>query len=205
LLGDEAADGPNRSLPRPGIPFPPGQGAFYLGEKLTEVPGQQLQQYNRSPQEFPTSLEQNANIVELKIPYTALGVHPGQTIQVSVVATTGVTNAPPELNSMPIDITGGIAGALSQENGKTIIEPIEVELATGSFELQVEKMEAAQILVSWFSVPGKKYRLQWTSDLAKSFENVPGIPMPIAAQDYELSFPIAADSNAVFLRALEVP
>ncbi|MGV3772350.1 MAG: metallophosphoesterase [Verrucomicrobiales bacterium] len=205
ILGDEAADGPSRSFLRHGMPMAVGQGAYYLGAQIASVPGQQLQQYNRSPQEIPYPFEQNANFIEVKIPYTSLGFYPGQTIQVAVVASTGFTLAPPDLQAIPLDTSGGIAGSITVENEMTIIEPIEVQLATGDFELQAERVDNGEIRLFWFSIPGKKYQIQVAETVTSSFTNLASDPETITATGYEVSSTIRANETARFFRVVEIP
>src|SRR5690606_3425433 len=91
ILGDEYGDRVSRSLLRPGQEIASGQGAFFLRAGLPEVAGQRLQQYNRSPQEIPFNLEQNASLVELAIPFESLGgLEPGAHLRIAVLV--GMTN-----------------------------------------------------------------------------------------------------------------
>ena len=91
LLGDEYADGQDRFFQRPGLDLEVGQGVFRLDAGFSDVPGVRLQQFNRSPQilepapqlRFP---EQNANFIEIAIPFDQLGgLRPGDIIQIAAV------------------------------------------------------------------------------------------------------------------------
>jgi hypothetical protein len=91
LLGDEYADGQARHFARPGLNMNVGQGVFRLDTNFSDVAGVRLQQFNRSPQvlEPPPQLrfpEQNANFIEVAIPYDQLGgLRPGDTVKIAAV------------------------------------------------------------------------------------------------------------------------
>ncbi len=85
ILGDELADTTFRSWQRPGQSLNTGQGAFRLNGSLDEI-GAQIQQFNRSPQTGSVALEQNADFIEISIPYSGLGgLRPGDVIKLGAV------------------------------------------------------------------------------------------------------------------------
>lgn len=86
ILGDEYADGTTNSFSRPGLGFDVGQGIFQLGPGLSAVVGARLQQFNRSPESGAAPGEQNADLIEIAIPFAALGnARPGDVIKIGAV------------------------------------------------------------------------------------------------------------------------
>ncbi len=99
VLGDEYADGQFRSFLRTNIvahPLGPptvrtnfaldiGQGVFRLDPTFSDVPGARVQQFNRSPQSGTASNEQNADLISVAIPLSALGLHAGETVKLGAV------------------------------------------------------------------------------------------------------------------------
>jgi predicted phosphodiesterase len=129
ILGDEMADGTYRSFTPANASVNTGQGIFYLTPELPEVLGARLQQFNRSPQVTAVPVEQNADYIELSIPFDALnGVHPGDTIRVGVVV--GLTNVDTSVLAQTREIdSGGICHSLLTNSGITYLEGITVQLA----------------------------------------------------------------------------
>ena len=93
VLGDEFADHSTLEWTRSGIGPTGPQGIFQTGSSWTPVPGSRIQQFDLNPQVTPTSManthlkEQDANFVEIAIPWEALpGIFPGSTIRVAVIS-----------------------------------------------------------------------------------------------------------------------
>jgi hypothetical protein len=82
VLGDEFGDGGFTTFMRAGGTNNTGQGAFYLTNGLALVPGQRLAQFNRSPQSAPVLYEQNADFIELALPYGRCLMQPSVCIPV---------------------------------------------------------------------------------------------------------------------------
>jgi predicted phosphodiesterase len=86
ILGDEYGDGQYRSFARPYLALNIGQGVFHLQEDLPNVMGVRVQQFNRSPQLGPVYGEQDADFIEIAIPFSELGgLQPGDTIKIGAV------------------------------------------------------------------------------------------------------------------------
>jgi len=86
ILGDELADGTSRSFTRTGLGLDIGQGVFGLSAGLAGVTGAQIQQFNRSPETLAEPGERNADLIEVAIPFAALGgVQPGDVIKVAAI------------------------------------------------------------------------------------------------------------------------
>jgi 3',5'-cyclic AMP phosphodiesterase CpdA len=130
VLGDEFADNHSRTFTRAGQTNTTGQGAFYLVEGLPAVTGQRLSQFNRSPQVHIVSFEQNADHIEVALPYDALGgLKPGDIVRVGAVTALGGVNTDPGVQSRAID-SGGIGYSTRQKGDMTFLEGIEVQLAS---------------------------------------------------------------------------
>ena len=88
ILGDEYGDGQFRKFarPNPGL-LDIGQGIFRLDAGITDISNTRLQQYNRSPQATGVGYEQDANLIELCIPFSSLGgLQPtGQVIKIGAI------------------------------------------------------------------------------------------------------------------------
>jgi len=86
ILGAELADGTSRSFTRTGLGLDIGQGVFGLSAGLAGVTGAQIQQFNRSPETLAEPGERNADLIEVAIPFAALGgVQPGDVIKVAAI------------------------------------------------------------------------------------------------------------------------
>jgi hypothetical protein len=139
LLGDEYADGQDRSFMRPGQAFPFGQGVFRLDPGFTDVAGVRLQQFNGSPQQanlfgYSTNFntnpfrERNADFMEVAIPLAQLGgLQPGDTIRIAaVVGLVGCdTNA--QTRELDTGFLGSSMGGSGQSN--VVLGAISVRLA----------------------------------------------------------------------------
>ena len=93
VLGDELPITPPWSGLALGLGPTGPQGIFQAGSTWTPVPGSRIQQFDLNPQVTPTSManthlkEQDANFVEIAIPWEALpGIFPGSTMWVAVIS-----------------------------------------------------------------------------------------------------------------------
>jgi hypothetical protein len=120
IFGDEFADGQFRNFTRPGVPLNVGQGVFRLDQGFSDIAGVRLQQFNRSPQalgpyEGPYP-EQNANFIEVAIPYSELGgLQPGDTIKIAAVV--GLGNY--DTNAQTREIDTGFLGSSMNGSGQS--------------------------------------------------------------------------------------
>jgi hypothetical protein len=129
VLGDEFGDAPARDFLRTGQSISTGQGAFYLTNGLSALAGQRLAQFNHSPQDFTAWYEQNADLIELAIPYAALGgLKPGDLIKVGVVTALRTIDTNSNTQTRQLD-TGGIGYVVRTAPGGTLLEGVEVRLA----------------------------------------------------------------------------
>jgi hypothetical protein len=135
IVGDETADGTFPRFTRSNTVFETGQGVFFLSNSFPAMSGARIQQYNRSPQTTNAPghqgfrSEQNADFIEISIPFSALGgLRPHHTIKVAVV--TG--GALIESNSqVRVFDTSGV-GRLSGSGTNSIsVEPVLVQLSEG--------------------------------------------------------------------------
>ncbi len=128
VLGDEHADFMTRSFLRTGAVINVGQGAFFLQPGLPEVAGQKLQQFARSPQLAMNLWEQNANYIDLAIPWAAFGGwSPTDRLQVAaVVGLAGTNAAAPEID---LDV-GGVAASFQKSGETWWLEALEFQLAS---------------------------------------------------------------------------
>jgi hypothetical protein len=133
LLGDEYADGQDRSFARPGLDLHVGQGVFRLDPSFSDVSGVRLQQFNRSPQvlEPPLQLrypEQNANFIEVAIPFDQLGgLRPGNTIKLAAVAGLGGYDANAQARELDTSFLG--ASMLGAGQSNVVLGAVSVRLA----------------------------------------------------------------------------
>ncbi len=133
LLGDEYADGQDRQFVRPGLGLNVGQGVFRLDSSFSDVNGIRLQQFNRSPQVLgpPRQLlypEQNANFIEVAIPFDRLGgLRPGDTIQVAAAVGLGGYDT----NAQTRELDTGFLGSSMTGSGQSnvVLGGVSVRLA----------------------------------------------------------------------------
>jgi len=138
ILGDEFGDYLYRSFVRPPFiivptntppPINTGQGAFYLSGALPEVPGQHLAQFNRSPQDLPVSYEQNADLIEVSIPYASLGgLKPGDLIRVGAIVALKGIDPSPLIETRQLDL-GGLGFQIVSNASRILLEGIPIRLA----------------------------------------------------------------------------
>jgi hypothetical protein len=87
VLGDEYGDGPIPSFPLEDAGVDAGQGVFWLQAGFPEVPGAQVQQFDRSPQADPVPEESRADFCIVSIPRAVMGpFSPGSVLQLGAVA-----------------------------------------------------------------------------------------------------------------------
>lgn len=143
LLGDEKADGQFRSFARPSLARNIGQGVFRLGANLTDVTGARVQQFNLSPQPVSegahqgAGAEQNADFIELAIPYAALGgLHPGDGIKIGAVVGGAMLNT----NSQTRELDRGFLGMALHGSGTNLtkLEGLTVQLADYPADLDTD-------------------------------------------------------------------
>lgn len=131
ILGDEFADTQTRSFERDALPLNIGQGVFRLDRKIQDVPSVRLQQFNRSPQLSSVPNEQNANMIEIAIPYEALGgLRPGDTVRIGAVVA-GVSfdvNLTQQSRQLDVGFLGSGFTGTGMESG--VLTGIDVLLAT---------------------------------------------------------------------------
>lgn len=131
ILGDEFADAQARSFERDTLSMNIGQGVFRLDRQIQDVPGVRFQQFNRSPQQNGVPNEQNANFIEIAIPYEELGgLQPGDTIRIGAVVAGATFDVNPTEQSRQLDV--GFLGSSFTGNGMEpgVLRGISVQLAT---------------------------------------------------------------------------
>ncbi len=136
IVGDETADGTFPRFSRPNTVFETGQGVFFLSNGFPAASGSRVQQYNRSPQTTNAPghqgfrWEQNADFIEISIPFSTLGgLRPYHTIKVAAV----VGGAMIESNSQVRAFDAAGVGRLSGSGTNSIcIEPVLVHLSEGT-------------------------------------------------------------------------
>jgi hypothetical protein len=147
LLGDEYADGQDRFFARPGLDLQLGQGVFRLDSGFSDVTGIRLQQFNRSPQvlEPPRQLlcpEQNANFIEVAIPFSQLGgLRPGDTIKIGAVVGMGGYDT----NAQTRDLDTGYLGSLMVGAGQSnvVLGGVSVRLAPAILTVRADDQARA--------------------------------------------------------------
>ena len=147
LLGDEYADGQDRSFVRSGLDLHVGQGAFRLDAAFSDVSGIRLQQFNRSPQVLEPRLqllcpEQNANFIEIAIPFSQLGgLRPGDTIKLAAVVGLGGCDTNAQTRELDTSYLGATMIGAGQSN--VVLEPVSVRLAQAVLTVQADDQERA--------------------------------------------------------------
>jgi len=130
VLGDEWADVQSRSFVRPGLATSVGQGIFRLDAAISDVPGARFQQFNRSPQLGGVLGEQNANFIEIAIPYAALGnLQPGDTIKLGAVVGGGEFDLSPARQARQLDASFLGASLNGSGTGPVVLGGVSVQLA----------------------------------------------------------------------------
>ena len=130
ILGDEFGDGQAPSFMPTGMVFNTGQGIYRLAPGFPDVPGSELQQFNRSPQTTPVFGEASADFVEMTIPLAELGgTRAGDVIKLGVViAGAGVnTNAAVQSRDLDFSFIGYALHGSGFSN--VVLEGLAVQLA----------------------------------------------------------------------------
>lgn len=171
LLGDEYADGQDRQFVRPALGLNVGQGVFRLDTSFSDVSGIRLQQFNRSPQvlEPPRQLlypEQNANFIEVAIPFSQLGdLQPGDTIKLAAVAGLGGYDTNAQTRELDTSFLGSSMVGAGQSN--VVLGAVSVRLASSVTPM----LSMAQSLGNTFTITllgttNVQYYLLTTTNLA---------------------------------------
>ncbi|MBI4323698.1 MAG: metallophosphoesterase family protein [Chloroflexi bacterium] len=259
LLGDEFGDASYRFFARPGLALNVGQGVFMLDAGLSDVWGARLQQFNRSPQYGAVLEEQNADFIEISIPYSALGgLHPGDVIKLGAVVGGSAFHTNLDQQTRQIDSSALGYSLTGSGEGPVILEGVEVQLAADPdpdsdglstaeeirlgtdpfkadtdgdqlpdgwevqyglnplsvlgpdgaggdpdldgadnlqeltagtdphnarsvFKAMVQSFGNQKLRLEWLAVPGKRYQLEYATNLAAGFHNVPGMIVPVTA------------------------
>ena len=263
ILGDEFGDTNASQFSRAGQSINTGQGAFYLAPGTAGIPGQRLAQFNRTPHFTAVAHEQNADLIELSIPFDALGgVRPGDNIRLGAVVGLRAIDTNNATQSRIIDI-GGIGYSVRDNGGAVVLEGIEVQLASAPYpdedgdgladydELsrgtdptqpdsdgdgmsdgwetwhrlnplardatndsdgdgmengpefragtdprkpqsrlaaQIYRASDGRMLLTWSSVAGKRYRVQFRDRFSEPFRDVPDVNQPIVAQSSVMTY-----------------
>ncbi|HYV26974.1 MAG TPA: metallophosphoesterase [Candidatus Eisenbacteria bacterium] len=128
VLGDELGDGQFRNFARIGLPLNLGQGVFFLDQTLSDIPGARLQQFNRSPQIAAEFGEQNADLMEVAIPLSALGnLQPGDQLKIGAVVGGPNFNLTEQTRELDSSFLGTALHQL--EKGMTALSGVSVRLA----------------------------------------------------------------------------
>lgn len=130
IVGDEYGDYQYRYFLRPGLGFNVGQGVFKLDAEISDVPGARLQQFNRPVQTVGVQGEQNADLIEVAIPLSALGgLQPGDVIKVgAVVGGPGFnTNIDQQTRQLDSSFLGRSLNGFG--SGPVVLEGISIQLA----------------------------------------------------------------------------
>jgi hypothetical protein len=192
VLGDEFADGQFRSFLRPGAVLNSGQGVFHLDMNLTDVPGAQVQQFNRSPQVAGEVGEQNANFIEVAIPLSELGgLQPGDVIQLGAVV--GGAAFDPARQSRALD-TSYLGTSLSGSGqAAVILGGVSVRMADApppELRLRLARVDHNRFVLSWPAVVGRAYDVEVAETSPVHFARVGDSEFPRRAtstnETYEL-------------------
>lgn len=198
ILGDEYGDRPDKSFLRAGQVMRTGQGAFYLTNGLPAVVGQQLSQFNHSPQDFAVSYEQNADFIQLSLPLDALALAPGSLVKIGAIVALTNINTDFSAQSREID-SGGLASALFQSNSVSYLEPLQFQLSTNGLaalplRLSINLLVGDRLKLTWKSFPGRRYQLHSSDSLAHPFSPVATPAFPVTATAWTHSSILEFDS-----------
>jgi hypothetical protein len=206
VLGDEFADKQSRSLTRSNLTLNIGQGVFRLDASLSDVPGIRLQQFNRSPQTGRVAYEQNADFIELAIPLSELGnPQPGDVIKLGALVGGGGFDPAAQTRDLDTSVLGYSHEGSGQ--GPVLLEGVSVRLAADpalSLRVVIETLGPQQYRLSWGSVAGLKYDIEYSEDLTNFARlNDPALPrMATAANE---TFIVNAPGQGGFYRIKVVP
>ena len=216
LLGDEFADGQFRSFTRPAQTVNTGQGVFWLDAGFSDVVGARVQQFNQSPQVLDplnesAGYEQNADFIQVAIPYAALGgLQPGDTIRLGAVV--GGTISPADL-TRSLD-RGFLGNALhGSGSGPVLLEGLQVQLAdlpASEFKVQGQMVGPGLFELTWPAVVGAVYTVDASGPGPFQFEPLPAPDLPLTAQSamqsYLIDLPsVLPNTPTAFFRVRRVP
>ena len=148
-----------------------------------------LQQYNRSPQtnEMAMSLmgvdtEQNADYIELGIPFTALGqIQPGDIIRLGAVV--GGSGFDPVAQTRQLD-SGFLGNSLTDASQSlAVLEGLQVRLATRPDDGRATLAQLApqRYRLTWMATPTQVYHLEWSESATGPFQPLTGPGLPRTA------------------------
>jgi hypothetical protein len=130
ILGDEYGDYQYRYFHRAGLALNIGQGVFRLNSEIADVPGARLQQFNRSPQAGGVPGEENADFIEVAIPFAELGgLRPGDTIKLGAVAGGPAFDTNFDAQTRQLDSAFLGTALIGSGQGPVILEGLSVGLA----------------------------------------------------------------------------
>ena len=211
LLGDEFADGQLRSFARPAQTVNTGQGIFRLDSGFSDVAGASLQQFNQSPQVLDllnesAGYEQNADFIQVAIPYAALGgLQPGDTIRLGAVVG-GTISA----NDFTRNVDRGFLGQALHGSGSdpVLLEGLQVRLAdvpASEFKVLGQMVAPGLFQLTWPAVVGASYQVEYTGPGPFKFKPYPAADLPLTAQNFMQSYLVdltvlPPDATASFFR-----
>ncbi len=206
LLGDEYADGQFRSFARSNLALNIGQGVYALDANLEDIAGARLHQFNRSPQPVtvssPISLEQNADLIELAIPLSALGgIRPGDTIKLGAVV--GGPGYDPAAQTRQLDTSALGYSLTGSGQGHVVLEGVSVQLATDpdAVRVAISVLGPNQCQLGWNAVIGKAYDIDYA---AGSLTNFVHLDTRTAAATNE-TYSITITGGTGFYRIKQLP
>jgi len=130
ILGDEFGDYQFRYFQRNGLALNIGQGVFRLNATIDDVAGARLQQFNRSPQAGGVSGEENADFIEVAIPFVELGgLQPGDMVKLGAVV--GGRGFDTNFDAQTRELDSSFLGTALTGSGQNpvILEGLSVRLA----------------------------------------------------------------------------
>ena len=157
------------------------------------IAGTRLQQFNRSPQGAAVTYEQNADFIELVIPFSELGnLKPGDTIRIGAVVGGGEFNVGAQTRQFDTAALGYSLTGSGQAS--VVLEGVSVQLATdpAAARVALSLVTGTQLRISWTSLIGLKYDIEYADRLTNfSRLNNPGLPRTATStnENYDLLAP----------------
>lgn len=153
VLGDERADQTDQAFKRSGGSFAGGQGAFQLNRSLTTVPGVQVQQFNRAPEEATPGYEHNASFIQVSIPFASFGPGIGPGTRMKIGALVAGPDADAVHQTRPVDsaVLGNRLDPVPGQPGQVVLQGVEVMTAQGppSLPLRFQTGLDGTVRISW--------------------------------------------------------
>lgn len=213
ILGDEYADGQFRTFVRSNLALNIGQGIFYLDAGLSDVPGVRLQQFNHSPETRPAvpwdngeTGEENADFIELAIPFSALGeLRPGDTVKLGAVVSSGRFYPVAQIGQLDSTLLGG--SLTNSANNGLILEGVSAQLATDPWAplLSITPAGPNQYRLSWNARKGRTYDIEHSPTLT-NFTPLGAIGLPVTASSTNASFVVSTSGSSTdFYRLRMLP